>query len=93
MSLSQKVMSRVWLSALAENGSIEAKEPTFESDFDIPVLTIPMHGSKTLKRRTQKEHIHPTGGPIAWEQKFDYDQIGMRRLWKSRGRSAVSPGE
>jgi predicted RNA binding protein YcfA (HicA-like mRNA interferase family) len=30
------------------------KEPTFESDFDIPVITIPMHGSKSLKNGTQR---------------------------------------
>jgi hypothetical protein len=51
------------------------KEPTFESDLDIPVLTIPMHGSKTLKRRTQKSiFIQLEDDFIAWEQKFDHDE-------------------
>jgi hypothetical protein len=50
------------------------KEPSFESDFDIPVLTIPMHGSKDLKRGTQKNILMQLEDDfIAWEQKFDND--------------------
>jgi hypothetical protein len=51
------------------------KEPTFESDFDIPVLTIPMHGSKNLKKGTQKNiFIQLEDDFIAWELKFDHDE-------------------
>ena len=50
-------------------------EPTFESDFDIPVITIPMHGSKTLKKGTQGSIlIQLEDDFIAWEQKFDHDE-------------------
>jgi hypothetical protein len=51
------------------------KEPTFESPFDIPVLTIPMHGSRNLKKGTQRGIlIQLEDDFIAWEQKFDYDE-------------------
>ena len=51
------------------------KEPSFESEFDIPVLTIPMHGSKDLKRGTQRNILMQLEDDfIAWEQKFDYDE-------------------
>lgn len=51
------------------------KEPTFESDFDIPPITIPMHGSKNLKAGTQRSIlIQLEDDFIAWEQKFDYDE-------------------
>jgi hypothetical protein len=51
------------------------KEPTFESAFDIPPITIPMHGSKNLKRGTQRSIlIQLEDDFIAWEQKFDYDE-------------------
>jgi hypothetical protein len=51
------------------------KEPTFESEFDIPVLTIPMHGSRNLKRRTQKNiFIQLEDDFIEWERKFDHDE-------------------
>lgn len=50
-------------------------EPTFESGFDIPVLTIPMHGSRDLKRGTQRSIlIQLEDDFIAWEQKLDYDE-------------------
>ena len=51
------------------------KEPTFESPFDIPVLTIPMHGSKNLKKGTQRGIlIQLEDDFIAWELKFDRDE-------------------
>jgi hypothetical protein len=51
------------------------KEPTFESDLDIPVLTIPMHGSRTLKKGTQRKIlIQLEDDFIAWERKFDYEE-------------------
>jgi hypothetical protein len=51
------------------------KEPTFESEFDIPVLTIPMHGSKNLKKGTQKNiFIQLEDDIIAWELKLDHDE-------------------
>jgi hypothetical protein len=51
------------------------KEPAFESDFDIPVLTIPMHGSRNLKTGTQRSIlIQLEDDFIAWEQKLDYDE-------------------
>jgi hypothetical protein len=51
------------------------KEPTWESDFDIPPLTIPMHGSKTLKKGTQRSILMQLEDDfIAWEQKFDFDE-------------------
>jgi hypothetical protein len=51
------------------------KEPTYESEFDIPVLTIPMHGSKDLKRGTQRNiFIQLEDDFIAWEQKLDYEE-------------------
>jgi hypothetical protein len=51
------------------------KEPTFESEFNIPVLTIPMHGSKKLKRGTQKSiFIQLEDDFIEWERKLVYDE-------------------
>ena len=51
------------------------REPTWESDFEIPVLTIPMHGSKNLKRGTQKNiFIQLEDDFIEWEQKFDHEE-------------------
>jgi hypothetical protein len=51
------------------------KEPTYESEFDIPVLTIPMHGSKNLKKGTQKSiFIQLEDDFIAWEQKLDQEE-------------------
>ena len=51
------------------------KEPTFESEFDIPVLTIPMHGSKDLKRGTQRSiALQLEDDFIAWEQEFDREE-------------------
>jgi hypothetical protein len=48
------------------------KEPSFESDFDIPVLTIPMHGSRDLKRGTQRNiFMQLEDDFIAWEQYLD----------------------
>jgi hypothetical protein len=51
------------------------KEPTFESDFDIPPITVPMHGSRNLKKGTQHNIlIQLEDDLIAWEQKFDYEE-------------------
>jgi predicted RNA binding protein YcfA (HicA-like mRNA interferase family) len=51
-------------------------EPTFESQvFNIPVLTIPMHGSKTVSRGTQRSILMQLEDDlIAWEQKFDEEE-------------------
>lgn len=68
------------------------KEPTWESDLDIPVLTIPMHGSKNLKRGTQKNiFIQLEDDFIAWEQKFDYDEKLAAALVTERKKRGLPP--
>src|SRR5947208_1454082 len=60
---------------LGRNRVNRGKEPTFESEFDIPALTIPMHGSKDLKRGTQRNILMQLEDDlIAWEQKLDLDE-------------------
>jgi hypothetical protein len=72
------------------------KEPTYESEFDIPVLTIPMHGSKNLKKGTQKSiFIQLEDDFIAWEQKLDYEEryeAALESERKKRGLTTPTGG-
>jgi hypothetical protein len=67
-------------------------EPTWESELDIPVLTIPMHGSKNLKKGTQKSiFIQLEDDFIAWEQKYDYDERYAAALEAERKKRDLPP--
>lgn len=65
------------------------KEPTFESDFNIPPITIPMHGSRDLKKGTQHNILNQLEEDIiAWGQKFDYEEryaVALEAERKKRG--------
>lgn len=64
------------------------KEPSFESDFDIPVLTIPLHGSKDLKRGTLRSILMQLEDDfIAWETKFERDEQIAKMIESSKQKS------
>lgn len=68
------------------------KEPTWESELNIPALTIPMHGPKNLKRGTQKNiFIQLEDDFIAWEQKFDHEEKYAAALQVERKKRGLPP--
>jgi hypothetical protein len=62
------------LERLGRTREDRGKEPTWVSDFDIPNISIPMHGGD-LKRGTQGNILNQMEDDfLAWEQKFDYEE-------------------
>ena len=65
------------------------KEPTYESPFDIPVITIPNHDP--LKRGTQKSILNQLEDDfIAWEAKFDHEERYAAALAEERQKRGLT---
>jgi hypothetical protein len=67
------------------------KHPTWVSDFEIPNLSIPIHGgSGDLKRGTQNNILNQLEDDfIAWERKLAYDERYAEALKSERAKRGL----